>query len=103
MTPEKEVQNKILEELHNMRDEGLPIFFERRQAGGISYKKGMPDIYVVFNGIHIEIEVKRLGGHLSTMQEKWIHIFEQIGIKCIVADSFESFLTQFVDIVYKSI
>lgn len=71
MTPEKRVQNSIIKYLTSLEKDGYPIFFERRQAGGYSYKKGIPDLYAVLNGIHIEIEVKKPGGHLSTMQEKF--------------------------------
>ena len=59
MTPEKRVQNKIVDYLHALEDEGFPIFVERRNAGGFSYKKGIPDLYAVINGQHVEIEVKR--------------------------------------------
>ena len=41
MTPEKRVQNKIIEYLKQLRDNNKPIFYERRQAGGYSYKKGI--------------------------------------------------------------
>ena len=83
MTPEKRVQNKILEYLRKLENEGKRIFFQRRQAGGFSYHKGLPDIYCVYNGIHIEIEVKAPGGHQSEMQIKWQKRFEEIGIKYI--------------------
>ena len=69
-TPEKRVQNSIMDYLKSLKDSNHPIIYERRQALGTS-TKGMPDIWVLYNGIHIEIECKRLnGGELSTMQEK---------------------------------
>ena len=71
MTPETRVKNKILDYLKQLVKEDQPIFFERRQAGGFSYKKGIPDIYAVINGTHLEIEVKKPGGELSAMQEKF--------------------------------
>lgn len=71
MTPEKRVQNDIVDYLHELEKAGEPIFVERRNAGGFSYKKGIPDLYAVVNGIHVEIEVKQPGGSLSTMQEKF--------------------------------
>lgn len=99
MTPEKRVQNAIVTYLSKLRQQGEPILVERRQAGGFSYKKGLPDLYVVYNGLHIEIEVKRVGGHQSPMQEKWEDRFEKLGIPYILADSvddvknfFEEFL-----------
>lgn len=71
MTPEKKIQNAIIKYLKEMQDKGEPIFYERRQAGGLSYKKGIPDLYAVVNGQHLEIEVKKVGGELSPMQEKF--------------------------------
>lgn len=71
MTPEKRVQNAIVEYLTELMNAGEPIFVERRNAGGFSYKKGLPDLYAVVNGIHVEIEVKQPGGELSTMQMKF--------------------------------
>ncbi len=91
MTPEKSVQNRIMNYLKKLEDEGYPCYHERRQAGGFSYKKGIPDIYAVFNGIHIEIEVKRPGGELSSMQEKWRDKCKQRKIYWCCVDSLEDF------------
>lgn len=71
MTPEKVVQNKILDALRDLEKDGHPIIIQRRQAGSYNYSKGIPDVYFIYNGTHVECEVKRPGGHLSTMQEKW--------------------------------
>ena len=58
MTPEKKVQNQIVNYLNELQTNGFPVFVERRNAGGFSYKKGIPDLYASVNGLHIEIEVK---------------------------------------------
>lgn len=71
MTPEKRIQNKVVAYLKKLEKEGKPIYVERRQAGGFAYKMGIADLYAVINGIHIEIEVKKPGGSLRPMQEKW--------------------------------
>ena len=71
MTPEKKIQNNIINYLKLLKTNKYPIFFERRNSGAYNYKKGIPDIYCVYNGIHIEIEVKAENGKLSTMQEKF--------------------------------
>ena len=71
MTPEKKVQNNIVDYLKSLEKQGFPVMVERRQAGGFSYKMGIPDLYAVINGIHLEIEVKRPGGQLRPMQEKY--------------------------------
>ena len=89
MTPEKRVQIPIIKYLTSLEKEGYPIFFERRQAGGYSYKKGIPDLYAVVNGIHIEIEVKKPGGQLSTMQEKFRDMCIAKNILWICAESVE--------------
>ena len=71
MTPEKRVQNSIVAYLKSLEEEGLPVYVERRQAGGFSYKMGIADLYAVVDGKHVEIEVKQPGGSLRPMQEKW--------------------------------
>ena len=71
MTPEGYVLNDILNYLKSLKSLGLPLMYERRSAGGFNYKKGISDIYAVFNGRHIEIEVKRADGRQSVMQEKY--------------------------------
>lgn len=67
-TPEQRVQNKIIKELKLLQEKGYPIFFEKRQAGGFTYKKGLADLYCVIDGKHIEIEIKAEDGELSPMQ-----------------------------------
>lgn len=89
MTPEKRIQNKILAYLKDLKEKNYPIFYQRREAGGFAYKKGIPDIYCVVNGRHIEIEVKADNGQLSSMQITYKEMFEKIGIKYIVAKSVE--------------
>ena len=89
MTPEKEVQNKIIAYLKKLEKEGKPIYTERRQAGGFSYKMGIADVYTVVNGIHVEIEVKRPGGQLRPMQEKWRDLCKAKNIAWVCATSVE--------------
>ena len=87
MTPEKIVQNEIMSYFAKLKSLDLPIMYDRRQAGGFSYKMGIPDLYAVENGIHIEIEVKRPGGSLRVMQEKYKEKCEQLHIRYICASS----------------
>ena len=103
MTPEKKVQNKILTYLKELKEDNEPIFFERRQAGGFSYKKGIPDLYAVYYGLHIEIEVKKVGGKLSTMQEKFRDMCYKNNIKYICADNVDSFINFMNEIKLKFI
>lgn len=87
MTPEKIVQNAIVDYLTELEQQGHKLYHERRQAGGFSYKMGIPDLYAVYNGIHIEIEVKRPGGSQRAMQEKWEAKCKRLGIPYVCADS----------------
>ena len=92
MTPEKVVQNKIYGYLKQLSDEDKPVEVFRRQAGGFSYKEGLPDLYAVIEGLHVEIEVKRPGGQLRAMQEKWRDRFIRKNVLWICADNFGQFL-----------
>lgn len=87
MTPEKRIQNSIINYLKQLEDNGIPIWYDRRQAGGFSYHKGMPDLYAVYNGQHIEIEVKRIGGSLEPLQIKWRDKIIKRGGYYLCADS----------------
>lgn len=89
MTPETKVKNDILKYLSELQKQKQPIFFERRQACGGNYKKGIPDIYAVYRGIHVEIEVKAENGHLSTMQEKFAIFCRSNQVKWVCAKSVE--------------
>lgn len=89
MTPEKRVQNSIVDYFKKLENKGLPVMVERRQAGGFSYKMGIPDLYAVVNGFHLEIEVKRPGGQLRPMQEKYKLKCEEKNIAYVCADNLE--------------
>lgn len=91
MTPEKRVQNSIMSYLHTLQQQGLPVFAERRQAGGFSYKMGIPDLYAVIDGIHLEIEVKRPDGQLRPMQEKFRDKCKLLHIHWTCVDNIDQF------------
>lgn len=98
-TPEKRVQNPIMEYLKSLQESGHPIMYERRQALACS-KKGLPDIWVLYNGVHIEIECKRLlGGELSTMQEKQRDRFIRAGAIYISPRSKEEVVKLFNELI----
>ena len=100
MTPEKRVQNACLDYLKKLADKGLPIMYERRQAGGFSYKMGAADVWFTIGGIHFELEIKAPGKSLRPMQEKWRDICESRGIMCMCIDNIETF-EEFVDKLIK--
>ena len=93
MTPEKVVQNAIIDYCKKLYDAGFPVWCERRQAGGFSYKTGIPDLYIVVNGVHIEVEVKRPGGQLRPMQEKFRDKCIRLHIAWMCADNVEDVKT----------
>ncbi len=82
---EDNVKDPILKYLKNLPN----CFVQRREAGGFSYKKGIPDIYCVYKGIHYEIETKDLDGETSIMQDKQRIILENAGCVYILAKSLE--------------
>lgn len=88
MTPEKRVQNSIVQYLKKL-EKDYPVYVERRQAGGFSYKMGIADLYAVINGKHLEIEVKRPGGQLRPMQIKWKELCQSRNIAWVCAESLE--------------
>ena len=101
MTPEQKVQTKIIEYLKSLRDAGMPIFYEKRQAGGFSYKKGIPDIYGCYAGLHFEVEVKRPGGVQSALQEKFEQIMKHAGAKYAVVSNINDFKVWFAQELMK--
>ena len=98
MTPEKAVQNAIVDYLKSEAKKGKPIYVERRQAGGFSYKMGIPDLYAVYNGQHIEIEVKAPGKSLRPMQEKWRDKCKMLNIKYVCADNIDDIKLLFAEL-----
>lgn len=82
---EQSVQSKIERYLKDNN-----IFFEKRQAGGFQYRKGIPDLYFVFNQEHIEIEIKDPNGSPSPMQLAWQRKFKELyNIDAYIVDSVE--------------
>lgn len=89
MNRETVIQNKILRYLKDLEKEGYPLYVERRQAGGFSYKKGVADVYFVYDGYHVEVECKTESGKLKVLQEKWRDYCIERGIGYICARSLE--------------
>ena len=78
-TAETKVAKDVLKYLDELIKGGAPLFYEHRSgSGGLNYKKGIPDFYIVINGMHVEVELKAADGHLSTMQEKFKYRCEKI-------------------------
>ena len=77
MLEEKKIQLSIIKYFKKYEELGYPVYIERRQAGGFAYKEGAADLYVVIDGIHIEIETKATNGKQRSMQKKWQQRCEQ--------------------------
>lgn len=88
------IHDQIVKRITDLAKDGHPIYVERRGAKGAAYKKGIPDIFIVFNGIHIEVEEKQPGGVRSVMQEKWEEKCRRLGIPYILVESADEVLTK---------
>jgi hypothetical protein len=109
--PEKKTQDAILALLRGYTAQGLPVVAFRRQAGALGHD-GLPDLYAVVAGRHLEIEVKSKTGTLGPLQRKWGEIIRSAGGEWICADDpaqvkalVERILTQegAFDVIRKSI
>ena len=95
--PETKIAKKCLDYLELLHTNGVDIYWEHRSgSGGFSYKKGLPDLFIVIGPTHIECELKTPAGHLSTLQEKWKYRFTLMGTPYINPHSFEEFKS-FID------
>lgn len=71
-TGEANLTKKVVDYLKDLQERGSPVFFEHRSgSGGFNYKKGIPDLYAVIDGCHVEIELKTVNGKRSAMQDKF--------------------------------
>ena len=94
------ITKDCLKLLDNLIDQGYPIYYEHRSgSGGFNYKKGIPDLWMVINGIHVECEMKTPFGKRSTMQEKWEMKFKRLNIKYICPHSFIEFRDFVLDLL----
>ncbi len=91
MKPEKRTQDKILKFLKCIPN----LYCERRQAGGFAYKAGLPDLWFVYQGKHVEVEVKAEGGQPSGLQLSKEIIFLRTGSLYWRGCSFQDFTNFF--------
>ena len=93
---EKNLLKNVINFLKKLESEGKSVFWERRQAGGFNYRIGIPDLYVVTNGIHKEIELK--DPKLKQFEYKpeqvlWQNKFKKVNIESIISNDFEEIKT----------
>ena len=99
-TPERKVKNQINKQIKLYQNLGIKIYGESRVAAGVNYKKGTPDMWIVLNGKHIELEIKREeGGVLSTSQIQWQKYFDNLSISHYVISN----LADFINIIEKEL
>lgn len=94
MTPEKRVQNAIVDFLKTKPR----VYIERRNAGGLGYKAGRPDLWFVLDGRHCEVEVKAPGGTVGSLQLKHEDALVAAGSCYWRGDSLVSFVRWFESI-----
>lgn len=92
-TPERKVKKKIIEYL-----KAHDICHEPREAGGFTYRKGRADLWLVYEGYHVEVEVKAPGGTMSAMQYKWVDYCRQHRVYWCCVSSVEDLLRLFIAI-----
>lgn len=92
ITPETRVKNKIMKfiEPFDQRHSG-DLYQHRRDAIGANYEKGLPDLWILINGTHIEVEIKKPGGKRTPEQERWERRLKAVGAVYWLIDDAEEF------------
>ena len=95
---ERLILNKTIGYLKKLISKGYSIYYERRQAGGFNYKIGLPDLWLVINGYHYEIEFKSDENKIyyRTEQLYWLNKFNKINIESIISNKWED-IKKFID------
>ena len=93
MASEINLQKRILTYCKQLSNINNLFYYERRIAQGIGYKKGLPDLFIVYNGRHVEIELKDKKGSLSPLQLYYREHFKKANITHAVIRSFDEFLS----------
>ena len=99
MTPEGKIKKQITDYLDQLEKKGHAIYWERRDASGLNYKKGLPDIWLCYNGLHIEVEIKTDKGERSALQETWQRYFDTHSISYMLVRSKKDFIDQLLEII----
>lgn len=95
MKQETNLKNKIFNYLNSISQSDFPLLVFRRQAGGFSYNAGLPDLFFVWDGQHVEVELKAPDGKIRNLQLKWFEKFARKNITMFIVDNFESFKSTF--------
>lgn len=95
---ERLILNKTINYLKKLSKEKLNVYWERRQAGGYNYKIGLPDLWLVINGYHYEIEFKSDEEKIYYKSEQlyWQNKFKKIKIESIISNNWEE-IKKFID------
>lgn len=85
------VQKPILKFLKEYQAKDPSLEFFRREAGGFAYKKGLPDLWILYRGVHVEVECKDEDGEPDPLQLKWEERLKRAGALYCRPHSFTEF------------
>jgi hypothetical protein len=91
LTPETKIKNAIIAYCNEQYDKGVPMLCFRRDSASINYRRGLPDMYIIYGAYHIEVETKTPDGELSIDQIKWRDRLTRMGTPYLVARSLQDF------------
>ena len=93
-TSEQKLTRQILAYLKELSEKGAPLYWEHRSGqGGFGYKKGLPDLFLVLAGEHLEVELKGEKGKRSAAQDKFAWKCRDVyGIRYCCPHDFGEFL-----------
>lgn len=99
MANESKIQKSCINYLEQLESEGKPVYHFRRDATGRTYKKGLPDLFVIVGPYHLEIEMKDPEGGPTPLQEMWERKFKKMGtpyLRCHDTPSFITFIEKYL-------
>lgn len=89
-TKESKLARDFIKWLDELIEQGKPVYYEHRSgSGGFNYHRGVPDLFIVIEGLHIECELKAPDGKLSGDQEKFRWKCERRGTPYLCPRTFE--------------
>ena len=91
MANEAKLQKDCIKYLEQLEKQGHPLLHFRRDTSAINYRNGLPDIWCVVNGHHLEIEFKDPDGKPSSLQLVWERKFKLANTPYLRTSSFDEF------------
>ncbi len=94
MTPESKLKAAVIQRLKQYKREGAPIRW-LKIAGSPMQQRGMPDLWIVFNGQTLLVELKAPGEVATPLQQHEMEKWQAAGARCHVCTTlleFEDFI-----------